>query len=83
MLSPRFMLDLVAAEPFRPFRIHMASSRTFDVRHPEMIEIGRSAVTIHMLPDSGSNTVDHWQKVSYMLLESVEPFEVASPIGSP
>lgn len=28
-------------QPFRPFRLHMASGQHFDVRHPEMIRLGR------------------------------------------
>jgi hypothetical protein len=35
MITYQRVLDYVRAEPFRPFRIHMASGRTFDIRHPE------------------------------------------------
>ena len=35
MLTPQTVLGFVKAEPFRSFRIHLASGRTFDVRHPE------------------------------------------------
>jgi acyl-CoA hydrolase len=67
------MIDFVTAEPFRPFRIHMASGTTFDVRHPEMIKVGRSSITVHVDTEDKDNQQDHWREVSLMLLEYVEP----------
>lgn len=73
MLTPRVVLDFVTAEPFRPFRLHMASGRTFDVGHPEMVKVGRSSMTVYMRPEGDPGLSEHWQEVSLMLLESVEP----------
>jgi hypothetical protein len=76
MLEPRIVLDFVTAEPFRPFRLFMPSGRTFEVRHPEMVRVGRSLVTVHMKPEGESSTSERWQEVSLMLLESIEPLKV-------
>jgi hypothetical protein len=78
MLAPRVVLDFVTAEPFRPFRMHMASGRTFDVGHPEMVRVGRSSVTVHMRPEGEPAMAERWQEVSLMLLESIEPEIAAS-----
>jgi hypothetical protein len=75
MMTPRNMMDFVAAEPFRPFRIHMASGRTFEIRHQEMIKVGRSSVTVYSRPEDDASQSERWQEVSLMLLESVEPME--------
>jgi hypothetical protein len=75
MLAPRIVLDFVTAEPFRPFRMHMASGRSFEVGHPEMVRVGRSSVTVHMRPEGEDSSVERWQEVSLMLLESIEPLE--------
>jgi hypothetical protein len=77
MLAPRVVLDFVTAEPFRPFRMHMASGRTFEVGHPEMVRVGRSSITVSMRPEGEAGTAERWQEVSLMLLESIEP-QVAS-----
>jgi hypothetical protein len=82
MLTPRIIVDFIAAEPFRPFRLHMASGRTFDIRHPEMIEVGRSSVTVYARPEGDSNQSERWQKVSLMLMESAEPLEIKPVAGS-
>lgn len=36
----------VRKRPFQPFRIYMSDGTIYDVRHPEMIMVGRSAVVI-------------------------------------
>ena len=77
MIAPRTMIDLVTAEPFRPFRIHMASGATFDVGHPEMIKVGRSSLTVHLVSENGDDQPDQWREVSLMLLEFIEPLETA------
>jgi hypothetical protein len=78
MITPRIIVDLITAEPFRPFKLHMASGRTFEVRHPEMINVGKSSLTVHGSADPADEQTERWQKVSLMLIESVEPFDRAS-----
>ncbi len=82
MITPRTMVEFAFAESFQPFRLHLASGRTFDVRHPEMIALGRSTMTVYALPEADESGVERWQRVSYMLLESVEPLEARSPAGN-
>ncbi len=73
MMTFRKVVEYVSAEPFRPFRLKMASGQSFDIRHPEMILIGKSSVRVYTAkPDS---TSEHWQDVSLMLMESIEPIE--------
>ncbi|MGQ9649865.1 MAG: hypothetical protein ACUVXJ_07130 [Phycisphaerae bacterium] len=41
------LADMLHAQPFRPFRIHLATGRQLDVRHPDFLSRspgGRSAV---------------------------------------
>ena len=41
--------DLLAwnrATPLVPYRIRLNSGRTFDIRHPEMIRVGRTTVSV-------------------------------------
>ncbi len=77
MMTSRKVVEYVAAEPFRPFRLKMASGQTFEIRHPEMIMVGRSSVKVYSKtkPDSPS---EHWHDVSLMLMESIEPIDSLS-----
>jgi hypothetical protein len=73
MVPPREVLEHVLAEPFQPFRIHTASGRTFEVRHPEMAKVGRSTMIVYAPPENEPNGPEHWEKLSFMLLESIAP----------
>jgi hypothetical protein len=74
MTTTRNVVDYLAAEPFRPFRIKMASGQTFDIRHPEMILVGRSSVRVHTVTVDETN--EKWHDVSLMLMETLEPLDV-------
>lgn len=67
--------EYVSAEPFRPFRINMASRQVYEIRHPEMILVGRAMVKIY--ESDNSSDPPHWHDVSMMLMESIEP--ISSP----
>ena len=74
MMTYRKLGDYVAAEPFRPFRIRMASGQSFDIRHPEMILVGRATVRIHTV--TGTDQNEKWHDASMMLMETIEPLDV-------
>ncbi len=80
MLTPQTVLNFVKAEPFRPFRLHVASGRTFEVRHPEMIKVLKSNVLVFKAPADDSDIPDDYDNVSLMLTESIS-FTEPSPIS--
>jgi hypothetical protein len=82
MMTFRKVAEYVEAEPFRPFRIKMASGSYFEIRHPEMILIGRTSVRVYTTPDGDSGNGARWHDVSLMLMETVEPIDtVATRVG--
>ena len=76
MMTPASVQAYVKAEPFRPFRIHMASGRTFDVRHPEMIKILKSAVLVFSSTRNSAEFFDRYESISLMLTESISDLDV-------
>ena len=63
----------VGAEPFRPFVIKMASGETFEIRHPEMIQAGRTTATVFTwMDDNPNNPKEREQEISILLIESIE-----------
>lgn len=71
MIAPHELLGYLKAEPFRPFRIHMASGRTFDIRHPEMARVGRQSVIVFTFVSDSPDLYDRWETVSLMLIEHI------------
>lgn len=45
-MSPEDLRLLVKRRPFKPFRITMSTRESFDVRHPEMLIVGRSIAAL-------------------------------------
>jgi hypothetical protein len=48
----------------------MASGKTYDIRHPEMIKVGKTSLIIFTLAGE-TEIFEHWDTVSLMLIESV------------
>ena len=80
MMTPRKVVEYVTAEPFRPFRMKMASGQSFDIRHPEMILVGRSSVRVYTVTDEEEN--EKWHDVPLMLMETIEPIDVSVHLTS-
>ena len=55
----------------------MNSSRTFDIRHPEMVRVGRRDLLIFTLVSDAPEVYDPWENVSLLLIESLSPLEAS------
>lgn len=75
MITAQAVLGYVKAQPFRPFRLHMASGKTFDIRHPEMIKVLKSYILIFKATSDTLEIPDEAESVSLMLTESVSLLE--------
>lgn len=38
--------EALRREPFQPFRIHLTTGKTFDIRHPEFAAVTRSSMFV-------------------------------------
>lgn len=74
-MSPREILNYLQEQPFRPFRIRMNSGRTFEIRHPEMVRVGRRDLLIFTFVSDTLNVYDRWESVSLLLIESLSFLE--------
>lgn len=74
-MTPQEILNYLKAQPFRPFRIQMNSGRTFDIRHPEMVRLGRRDMLIFTFVSDLPDVYDRWENVSLLLIESLAPLE--------
>jgi hypothetical protein len=77
MLTPATVRDYIKAEPFRPFRIHIVSGKTFDIRHPEMIKVLKSHVLVFSPTGDETDFPEEFQSVSLMLAETISHPEAA------
>lgn len=74
MMTRTRVFSYVDAEPFRPFRIKMTSGETFEIRHPEMIQVGRTTATVFTWMTAGEEEPkEREREISIILIESIEP----------
>jgi hypothetical protein len=83
MLTPRVITEHVFAEPFRPLRVHTASGRTFEVRHPEFVKLGRSTLTIYAATENDPDGPQRWEEISMLLIESIGPLDGSVGTSAP
>jgi hypothetical protein len=78
MMTMKRIVNYVSAEPFRPFRINMASGKSYDIRHPEMVQVGRTTFTVFTwMSDEEDEAKEREQELSLILVESIEPLDPA------
>jgi hypothetical protein len=82
MIPPRDVLIHILAEPFQPFRLHTASGRTFEVRHPEFVTVGRNTMMVYAPPENAPEGPERWERLSYMLIESISPLNASVATSS-
>jgi hypothetical protein len=71
------LLFWIKAVPFQPFRIYLHSGRHYDIRHPEMIRVGRSSAIIFSYT-ADPNPYESAEMVGLLLMERIEPIRIES-----
>ncbi len=61
--------------PFRPFRICLNSGRVYEIRHPEMIRVGRSTAIVFSYAGNPDEPFERMEMVGLVLIERIEPME--------
>ena len=64
--------DLLAARPFKPFRLVMSSGQSYDVRHPEMAWLTRTSILVG-IDDADDGVPAEFKICSLLHVTAVEP----------
>ncbi len=76
-MRPEDIRDFLQHKPFHPFRITLTDGREYEVRHPELAMVGRSAVAIGLpAPEDPRPIYDRLVPVSLLHIMQVEPSEL-------
>lgn len=75
--------DHVRREPFQPFRLTLTDGRTYDIHHPELAMVGRSAVAVGLpRPGDPEPIYDRLVTISLLHIMQIEALEGVPPAGS-
>ena len=64
--------DLLAAQPFEPFRIEMSSGKHYEIRHPEMAKLMKTDLMV-FIADSEEMLPSRCMMCSYLHITAVGP----------
>jgi hypothetical protein len=78
-MNPKEVRDLVFSEPFRAFRLCVADGRTFDVRHPEFVQIGRDVLGVYQSPACNPDGPERWEDIALDQIETIVALEPYDP----
>jgi hypothetical protein len=51
-MRPDDIFSFLRARPFRPFRLVVLERISFDIRHPELVSVGRSTILFPQSPET-------------------------------
>jgi hypothetical protein len=74
--------DAARRQPFEPFRLVLTTGETFDVRHPDLIMVGRRSAMIGITNEPGGTVYDRTFKVDLLRVVGIEELPVSSPPSS-
>ena len=77
-MRPDDLLAWLHAAPFRPFRIRLNSGQAYEIRHPEMLRVGRSSVNVYSFAGEPADPYERMEMASLLLIERIEPVESAA-----
>jgi hypothetical protein len=69
-------------QPFKPFRLVITTGATYDIRHPDLIMVGRRSVIIGITNDPNGTTYDRTFNVDLLHVVGMEELPVSPPASS-
>ena len=79
-MRPEDLREFVQKRPFQPFRITLTDGRTYEVHHPELAMVGRSAVAVGLMrPNEPELVYDRLITISLLHIMEVESLKTAAP----
>lgn len=79
-MSAQAILDAIHGQPFVPFKIHLSDGRSYDIRHPELIKVGRSYVMVFYPTAKNFEIIDRDDTLSLLHITGLQPIEAATSV---
>jgi hypothetical protein len=66
-------------QPFRPFRLVLTTGEAYDIRHPDLVMVGRRSVVIGITSDDKGTAFDRLVRADLLHVVKVEELPLATP----
>jgi hypothetical protein len=79
-MSPDELRETLRQQPFEPFRIVLTDGGTYDIRHPDLLWVGRRAAYVGLTGQPGQTLFERSVKVDLLHVTQIIPLDsTASP----
>jgi len=80
-MRPDDIRQLLAAKPFRPFRFTLTDGTSYEVRHPELVYVGRSTIFLGIpaKEEPEQPIYDDFRLIGLLHIMQAEPLDSAAP----
>lgn len=73
------VLQMLQDQPFHPFRILLSTELIYEIRHPDLVYVGRSALFIGVPPVGHNDLFGKHGRVALLHVVRLEPMPIPTP----
>ena len=77
-MTPEELRDLLHRQPFQPFRLVMTDGAGFEIRHSDLLWVGRRSAMVGLTGQPGQTFYERSVQVDLLHVIRIEPLEAAS-----
>ena len=76
-MAPEILRDSLKQQPFEPFRIVLTDGVGYDIRHPDLLLVGKRAAIVGLAGDGSEPYFERTVKVDLLHISRIEPLSKA------
>ena len=81
-MAPEELRDTLIHQPFEPFRLVMTDGVSYDIRHPDLLLVGKRSAVVGLTGDPGQTFFERTVKVDLLHIIRIEPLQPSGSNGS-
>jgi hypothetical protein len=78
-MPPEQLTDALRQQPFEPFRLVMTDGTGYEIRHPDLLWVGRRSAMVGLTGDPGQIYYERSVKVDLFHVIRLEPIQATPP----
>lgn len=72
-MPPEDLQRRLRTRPFEPFRLYLSDGASYDVRHPELVLLGRRSLVLGLVKDPADTLYDRTMDIDLLHIVRTEP----------
>jgi len=81
-MAPEELRETLRRSPFEPFRLVMTHGTAYDIRHPDLLMVGRRSLIVGLTGDPAQTFFERSVRVDLLHVIRLEPLESVPPPSS-